>query len=66
MITLFKKQKSEKEIIEEIHNEFDTAPDRLLERALEIIQNESNQKVVLESTIEDKANRLEKLVNESL
>jgi len=61
MIALFKKQKSEKEIIEEIHNEFDTAPDRLLERALEIIQNESNQKVVLESAVEDKANRLEKL-----
>jgi len=61
MISLFKKQKSEKEIIEEIHNEFDTAPDRILQQALRIIEEQTNAKIVLESGIENKAERLKKI-----
>lgn len=48
-------------IIQEIHNEFDTAPDRLLKQALEILQKESSTKIQLESDIENKANRLAKI-----
>lgn len=55
------KSKSESELIEEIHNEFDTAPDRILEEALSIINKELQSKITLESEIEDKAVRLKKL-----
>jgi hypothetical protein len=48
-------------LIDEIHNEFDTAPQRILEQALEIINKESNVKVELQSKIEDKALRLKTL-----
>lgn len=54
-------QKSEKELIEEIHNEFDTAPERILQQALSIISDTQNSKVSLESEIEDKAIRLKNL-----
>jgi hypothetical protein len=54
-------QKSEKELIEEIHNEFDTAPDRILQQALSIIGEQQSSKVSLESEIEDKAIRLKNL-----
>jgi len=53
--------KSEQELIEEIHNEFDTAPERILQQALSIISEQQNSKVSLESEIEDKANRLKTL-----
>ncbi len=56
-----KQVNSEQSLIDEIHNEFDTAPQRILEQALAIIDRESNSKIVLESNIEEKANRLEKL-----
>lgn len=48
-------QKTEQELIEEIHNEFDTAPDRILQQALSIIGEQQSSKVSLESEIEDKA-----------
>jgi hypothetical protein len=54
-------QKSEKELIEEIHNEFDTAPERILQQALSIIGEQQLSKVSLESEIEDKAIRLKNL-----
>ncbi len=54
-------QKSEKELIEEIHNEFDTAPERILQQALSIIGEQQSSKVSLESEIEDKAIRLKNL-----
>ena len=54
-------QKSEQELIEEIHNEFDTAPDRILQQALSIISEQQGSKVSLESEIEDKAVRLRNL-----
>jgi len=53
--------KSEQELIEEIHNEFDTAPERILQQALSIINEQQNSKVSLESEIEDKAIRLQNL-----
>ena len=54
-------QKTEQELIEEIHNEFDTAPDRILQQALSIIGEQQSSKVSLESEIEDKAIRLKNL-----
>jgi hypothetical protein len=54
-------QKTEQELIEEIHNEFDTAPDRILQQALSIIGEQQSSKVSLESEIEDKAIRLRNL-----
>jgi hypothetical protein len=53
--------KTEQELIEEIHNEFDTAPDRILQQALSIIGEQQSSKVSLESEIEDKAIRLRNL-----
>ncbi len=58
---LFSFKKSEADIIQEIHNEFDTAPDRLLQEALNILQSTEDSKIELESDIVDKASRLEKL-----
>ena len=46
-------QKTEEELIEEIHNEFDTAPERILQQALSIIGQQQASKVSLESEIED-------------
>ena len=54
-------QKTEEELIKEIHNEFDTAPERILQQALSIISDTQNSKVSLESEIEDKAIRLKNL-----
>ena len=54
-------QKTEQELIEEIHNEFDTAPERILQQALSIISEQQGSKVSLESEIEDKAVRLRNL-----
>lgn len=54
-------QKTEEELIKEIHNEFDTAPERILQQALSIISEAQNSKVSLESEIEDKAIRLKNL-----
>ena len=54
-------QKTEQELIEEIHNEFDTAPERILQQALSIISEQEGLKVSLESEIEDKAIRLKNL-----
>jgi hypothetical protein len=54
-------QKTEQELIEEIHNEFDTAPERILQQALSIISEQQNSKVSLESEIEEKAIRLQNL-----
>lgn len=54
------KSVNEEQLIEEIHNEFDTAPQRLLDEALAIIET-NTVKVTLESEIENKANRLEKI-----
>jgi hypothetical protein len=54
-------QKTEQELIEEIHNEFDTAPERILQQALSIITEQKGLKVSLESEIEDKAIRLKNL-----
>lgn len=54
-------QKTEQELIEEIHNEFDTAPERILQQALSIIGEQQASKVSLESEIEDKAIRLKNL-----
>jgi hypothetical protein len=48
-------------LIDEIHNEFDTAPDRILQEALNIINKEKDVKVVLESSITEKALRLKTL-----
>jgi len=48
----------EQRIIDEIHNEFDTAPVRILAQAMEILNSERGAKVELESTIVDKAKRL--------
>ena len=48
-------------LIDEIHNEFDTAPERILQQALDIINTESNVKVSLQSSIVDKALRLKTL-----
>jgi hypothetical protein len=48
-------------LIDEIHNEFDTAPDRILQQALDIINTESNVKVSLQSSISEKALRLKTL-----
>jgi hypothetical protein len=45
-------------LIEEIHNEFDTAPDRILKQALEILNLESEKKVELQSNVVEKAIRL--------
>lgn len=54
-------QKTEEELIKEIHNEFDTAPERILQQALSIISDAQNSKISLESEIEDKAVRLKNL-----
>lgn len=54
-------QKTEEELIKEIHNEFDTAPERILQQALSIISDAQNSKISLESEIEDKAIRLKNL-----
>lgn len=51
----------ERSIIEQIHNEFDTAPDRLLQQAIQILEKEGNAKIQLESQISEKAKRLEKI-----
>lgn len=48
-------------LIDEIHNEFDTAPQRILEQALEIINRESDVKIGLQSNIVEKALRLKSL-----
>jgi hypothetical protein len=65
MFNLFKKQKIEviddQALVDEIHNEFDTAPTRLLEQALEVINKEEKSKILLNSNVEDKAERLSKL-----
>lgn len=54
--------KSEDELlIEMIHNEFDTAPERILKQAMEIINKESENKSELKSTIVEKALRLKSL-----
>jgi hypothetical protein len=52
------KRKSEKEIITEIHNEFDTAEDRLLKEATDVLK-ELNLET--ESSITQRANRLRSL-----
>lgn len=54
-------KKSEQEIIEEIHNEFDTAPDRLLEQTIEKINENESSKILLTSEIENNAERLKKI-----
>ncbi len=51
----------EDSIILQIHNEFDTAPDRLLQQAIQILEQEGNAKIELESQITEKVKRLEKL-----
>ena len=48
-------------LIDEIHNEFDTAPQRILDQALDIINKESDVKVELQSKIVEKALRLKTL-----
>lgn len=48
-------------LIDEIHNEFDTAPDRILQQALDIINTENNVKVELQNNIVEKALRLKTL-----
>lgn len=48
----------DQKLIDEIHNEFDTAPQRILEQALDIINKESNVKIELQSKIVEKALRL--------
>lgn len=52
---------AEHRIIKQIHNEFDTAPQRLLEQAIQILEKENSAKISLESEITEKARRLEKL-----
>ncbi len=51
----------DQKLIDEIHNEFDTAPQRILDQALEIINKESEVKVELQSKIMEKALRLKTL-----
>lgn len=51
----------DEKLIAEIHNEFDTAPERILQQAMGIINREGNAKVELESKIVDKALRLKAL-----
>ena len=51
----------DQKLIDEIHNEFDTAPQRILEQALDIINKESNSKIELQSNIVEKAVRLKLL-----
>jgi hypothetical protein len=51
----------DEKLIAQIHNEFDTAPERILQQAMEIINRESDAKVELESKIGDKALRLKAL-----
>jgi hypothetical protein len=51
----------DQKLIDEIHNEFDTAPQRILDQALEIINKESDVKVELQSKIVEKALRLKTL-----
>jgi hypothetical protein len=48
-------------LIAEIHNEFDTAPGRILQQALEIINTEKESKETLKNGIVDKALRLKAL-----
>jgi hypothetical protein len=57
-VSVMDQASDEQRIIDEIHNEFDTAPARILEQAMEILNNERGAKVELESTIVDKAKRL--------
>lgn len=54
-------KEQEQKMVEQIHNEFDTAPDRCLQQAMEIINQAKGEKVHLESTLEDKAVRLQNL-----
>jgi len=58
MLQLFKKAKTEQQIVAEIHNEFDTAEDRLLEQADNLL---AELNIPTETSIELKANKLEKL-----
>lgn len=51
----------DQKLIDEIHNEFDTAPQRILDQALDIINKESDVKVELQSKIVEKALRLKTL-----
>jgi hypothetical protein len=58
---MFKTKQTEEELIAEMHNEFDTAPERLLEEALNIMNEAEGHKVTTEEEILDKARRLYKL-----
>lgn len=55
------KKSDDEVLVDKIHNEFDTAPERLLKEALEIINENSKQKVVIDTTLENKASRLQAL-----
>lgn len=57
----FGKRQTEEELIKELHNEFDSAPERLLKEALAIISQNEKIKVGVESSLEDKAKRLKRL-----
>lgn len=58
---MFKFRQSEEELIEEMHNEFETAPDRLLQQALNIMNIAEGEKVSTEEEILTKARKLYKL-----
>jgi hypothetical protein len=58
MLQLFKKAKTEQQIVAEIHNEFDTAEDRLLEQADNLL---AELNIPTETSIELKADKLTKL-----
>jgi len=52
------KPKTEKEIIKEIHNSFDTAEDKLLKEAEDMLESLN---ITTETKLEEKAERLEKI-----
>jgi hypothetical protein len=58
---MFKIKQTEEELIAEMHNEFDTAPERLLNEALDIMNEAEGNKVSTEEEVLDKARRLYKL-----
>ncbi len=58
MKNLFKKSKTEQQIVAEIHNEFDTAEDRLLQQADNLL---AELNIPTETKIEQKAQELRKL-----
>jgi len=58
MLSIFKKSKTDQQIVAEIHNEFDTAEDRLLQQADNLL---AELNIPTETSIEVKADKLQRL-----